>query len=65
MLQFIIIIIFIIGMFLYLEKINADECAILHLSALRYANTISGISESDIDVDDEDYNNEYLEQKED
>jgi hypothetical protein len=52
-------------MFLYLEKINADECAILHLSALRYANTISGISESDIDVDDEDYNNEYLEQKED
>ncbi len=65
MFQFIIIFIFIISVFLYLEKNNSDDINLLRLSALKYNSEVYGIPDSDDDEDNEDYNNEYSEQKED
>lgn len=65
MIQFIIIIIFIISVFLYLEKNNSDDINLLRLSALKYNKEVYDIPDSDDEVNESDYNNEYSEQKED
>lgn len=65
MFQFIIIFIFIMSVFLYLEKNNSDDINLLRLSALKYNREVYGIPDSDDEVDESEYNNEYLEQKED
>ena len=65
MIHFIIIFIFIICVFLYLEKNNSNDFNILRLSAMKYTNEVYCIPDSDDDVDDTKYNDEYLEQKED
>ena len=65
MFQFIIIFIFIICVFLYLEKNNSDDINFLRLSALKYNREVYSIPDSDDEVDESEYNNEYLEQKED
>ena len=64
MIQFIIIFIFIICVFLYLEKNNSDDINLLRLSALSFTNELYGIPDSDDEVNDE-YNNKYLDQKKD